>query len=125
MSAGAYNSSKYQASYGDGTNIHPIRVQPETISAVIGGTSNNNEPPSAAVSNPISAKVSRGGRGLGLKPRTVTLKFTGTVPTGYKAGAVIVIPWLKPFPLAVVKGATGTYLNSTVVVVAVNPEKVG
>jgi len=37
MSAGAFQSSKYEA---NGGNIYKIRVQPETVSATIDGVSN-------------------------------------------------------------------------------------
>lgn len=93
MSAGAFDKSKYAATYGGGTNIHPIRCQPETASCVVGGVTNT--PPSGAVNNPISAVVSRGRRAKGLIARTVTLEAPATgQPTGYKAGGFTTIPCL-------------------------------
>lgn len=93
MSAGAFVRTKYAAAYGGGTNIHPIRVQQETIDCDIGGT--DNAPPAGAINNPISAIVSRGRRAKGLIVRTVTLETpTTSPPTGYKPGGLTTIPCL-------------------------------
>lgn len=94
MSAGEFLKSKYQASYGAGTQIHPIRVQPETIVADF--ADGTNEPPTGAVNNPISAIISRGAKAKGLRPRFVTIKLqaSATPPEGYKALAITRIPIL-------------------------------
>lgn len=75
MSAGRFTRRRYAAVYDD-TAIHPIRVQPETLLLTIGGTANTA--PTGAVTNPISAVVSRGVRSLGLRPATVTLQWIGS-----------------------------------------------
>ena len=94
MSAGEFTKSRYAASYGAGTAIHPIRVQPETISLTINSVP--NDPPAGAITNPISALVSRGKRAKGLIARTVTLRapFTGQ-PTDYVPGGLTTIPCLN------------------------------
>lgn len=110
MSAGEFSLSKYAASY-DAAAIHPIRVQPETIAASIGGTTNSA--PTGALNNPISASVSLSNREIGLRPRFVTLQAPATgQPAGYKAGGVTRIPALQEaFWNAAVKGASVTYLG--------------
>ncbi len=93
MSAGVFTKTKYAASYGDGTAIHPIRVQPETVSCTIGGVANTA--PTGAINNPISALVSRGRRSKGLIVRTVTLVAPATdQPANYKPLGLTTIPCL-------------------------------
>lgn len=123
MSAGNFIRSRYAADYGDGSAIHPIRVQPETIAASIG--SEDNDPPAGAINNPISAKISLGKRARGLSPRYITLEFPLTSPpTGYKAGGITRIPALTfPFWEAAVNGATCTYLGVACTVVSRSAEE--
>lgn len=117
MSAGVFERSKYQADYGGGTAIHPIRIQPETAELTINSVT--NDPPAGAVTNPISALVSRGRRSLGLHPRFVTIAFTATPPTGYATGQTYRVPLLTPTIAAeAVSGATGTYLGVAIEVVS-------
>jgi hypothetical protein len=123
MSAGAYTLSRYIATY-DIANIHPIRVQPETIAASIGGTS--NAPPAGAANTPISARVSGSKRTLGLVARRVRLRAPlASPPAGYLAGGTTTIPALnETFYAAAVKGASVSYLGSTFTVVGRSPESV-
>lgn len=124
MSAGVFTNTKYQASYGDGTNVHPIRVQPETITASIGGTANTA--PTAAQSNPIQCRVSGSKRSIGLIARSVALQAPATgQPTGYKPLGITRIPALtETFYNAATKGATCTYLGVAFVVVSRSLERV-
>lgn len=130
MSAGAFINSKYAASYGTGTQIHPIRVQPETqtLSVTIGGTATANLPPTGAVNNPISAIVSGSRRGKGLIPRTISFRFTGTPPAGYKAGGILTLPLLTSALSGAPVGALGTYTPAgtaaAIEVVGISPERV-
>lgn len=121
MSSGAFQATKYQATYSNSA-IHPIKVQPETIAASIGGTT--NAPPTGAVTNPISARVSGGKRTRGLVPRTVTLRAPATgAPTGYLPNGITRIPALTPaFSAVAIYGASCTYLGATFVVVSALPE---
>jgi len=111
MSAGAFVYSSYEANYGAGTSIHPIKVQPETIAAAIGATDNAA---GGTVNNPISASVSGSRRGMGLFARLVRARITGTPPDGYSANSTITIPALNvAFFTAAVKGAELDYLGTT------------
>lgn len=122
MSAGTFTLTKYIASYGDGSNVHPIRVQPETLTATHTGTANSA--PGDDVNNPISARVSTGRRALGLIPRMVTLKAPSSgQPSGYKAEGVTRIPCLtETFYNKCVKGTTVTYLGASWTVISGSPE---
>lgn len=122
MSAGLFVRSKYTASY-DNTAIHPIRVQPESIAASIGGTT--NAAPTGAINNPISARVTGSKRTLGLNARKVTIAAPATgQPTGYAPGGTTSIPALnEAFYNAAIKGTPVTYLGvSTFVVVSRSQE---
>lgn len=125
MSAGAFVLSKYEADYSATTQVHPIRVQPETISAST--TTVSNDAPIDDVTNPISAIVSKSNRGLGLKPRTIRIQFPMTgQPANYQPGGVTTIPALtKAFYASAVKGATITYMTVQCTVVGRSPERVG
>lgn len=124
MSAGAFTITKYIASYGDGDQVHPIRVQPETLAATIGGTANSA--PGDALNNPIQCRVSGGKRQIGLLARYITIKFPATgQPTGYQAGGTTRIPALTPgfYDLAI-KGTAVTYLGVACQVVSRSNERV-
>lgn len=119
MSSGQFLGSKYESNAG---TIHPIRVQPETLGAVIATIP--NAAPAGNVTSGISARVSNGNRQFGLKPRGVVLAWTGAVPEGY-SGDPVYIPALTPaFYNAAVKEAVGTYLGQGVKVVSQSPERV-
>lgn len=119
MSAGAFQNSKYEMDDG---SIKRIRVQPETIAASIGGA---NTAPAGAIDSPGSARVGGGNRQYGVKARSVTVKFTATVPDGYKADQLYRIPILTSAVYDGINiGTTGTYLGSAVEVVGKNPERV-
>lgn len=116
MSAGTFVRSRYQATY-DTNAIHPIRVQPETIAASIGGTA--NDPPAGAANSPISALSSIGSRARGLKPRMINIQFPATgQPTGYKAlGVTSIVALTAEFWALAVNGAAITYLGVTCTVI--------
>lgn len=121
MSAGQFASSKYQADSG---NIYSIRVQPETLLATIGGTA--NAAPAGAVDQEVSAKVSKGNRGIGMKPRAVTFRWTGAAPDDYNPQGLVTIPILtQALYNAIVKDAAVSYLGATGAVVSKSPERVG
>jgi hypothetical protein len=126
MSAGEFLSAKYQSQYlATNSPIHPIKVQPETLSATINSVPNAQ--PTVALNNPISAKVSGSKRTIGLTPRKVTLEFTGEeAPDGYETGGQTTIPCLTPtfYAACLLRGATGTYLGTAVKVVSTSPEYV-
>lgn len=118
MSAGQFTRSRYEA---DNDDIHPIRVQPETLAASLGGGA--NAAPSGTVNVGISARSSQSSRAFGLRPRQVTLAWTGEPPTGYDDRGTIRIPILTKTRFdAIVVGGTGTYLGASVTVVGKSPE---
>lgn len=119
MSAGAFVRSKYEAN--DGT-IHPIKIQPETLAANLGGA---NAAPAADTDSDISARVTGGNRELGLRARSVSIKFTAAAPDGYKADQVYRIPILTPARWdSITTNTTGTYLGVACQVVGKSPENV-
>lgn len=122
MSTGRFTRSRYEATNG---NIHPIRVQPETLELEI-GSATNTAPTGAVTAGVPSAKVSRGARGFGVRPAIVSFVFDeGEEPEGYAAGDVLRLPLLTPsMRSAATIGATGTYLNASITVVGVSPESV-
>jgi hypothetical protein len=121
MSAGVFQTVLYSSNV-TGT-IHPIRVQPETLSLSLGGTAN-----AAATGTAIlpSAQVSKGKRSIGINARTVTVKFaTGNEPDGYKPNSPITVPWLQnnaAFINAVPNVTVVTYLSETAILVGKSPE---
>lgn len=121
MSAGNFVRSRYEADSGA---VHPIRVQPETLTLTLGGSTNG--PADGTVTNGISARVSGGRRQLGLTARKVTIQFvSGTVPAGYQEGGTISLPWLDPTTFAALgAGATGLYQSAAVELVGKSAESV-
>jgi len=117
MSAGRFVFTFYDADYGDGTAIHPIRVQEETLEAEVVGGTEVNAPTGTASTNPISASVSDSTRSLGLHARILYLELAvgATPPTGYKEGSRVRIPALsKDFYAAATAGNQQvTYLGTT------------
>lgn len=120
MSAGAFTSSKYESNSGA---IYRMRVQEETINAIIGPVANS--PVASAVDQEVSAKASGGKREIGMIARTVTLRFTGAPPANY-SGDDVTIPvltqatfdsWTTP------ASQTGTYLDADVEVVGQSAER--
>lgn len=119
MSAGSFVLSKYSSNLT--SRIHAIRVQPETLALEIDGTS--NDAPGAVVSSPISASVTKGKEAYGLCPRKVIVKFTGTVPDGYKPDQSYSIPIMLRTTFDGINLAdTGTYLGQAVQVTGKMPE---
>lgn len=123
MSAGSFVTSRYAATY-NATNVHPIRVQPETLAASAAGTTPVvNAAPTAAVNNPIQAKVSGSKKSLGLTARSVSLRIQGAPPAGYFANSVTRIPALtQGFFTACAKGVVVTYLGTTWTVIGRSAE---
>jgi len=109
MSAGAFSTTKYQA---DSDAIHEITLQPETVSATIGGTANTA--PTEAVDSFFAAEVSRGARAYGLRPRKVRVAFTDSPPDGYRPYTTISLPILtKTLFDAISSGDAVSYAGGT------------
>lgn len=119
MSAGNFKVSKYEGDVS--ANIYSCRIQEETEQLDIGGAT-NDPPAGAAVVALGGLKLRAGASELGVKARTVTLKFTAGAPTGYTGDNVKVPILTKSFFDAIDSGDTGTYLGSAVEVVRKTPE---
>lgn len=117
MSQGAFLETKYQADNGD---VHPIRVQPETVAASLGTA---NIAPTGAVTIDLFATARKSKRSYGVGARTARLRFTGAVPDGYKPGQVLTVPVLT---IAVYNGLTRastiTYLGQPAALVGKSAE---
>lgn len=106
MSAGAFLLSRYESS--ETGLIHPIKVQPETLTLSLGGNTNN--PPAGQPTSKLSAEVGGSRRTYGLKTRLVRIRFTSTLPDGYEANSTITLPWLTSTNFgSIARGTTGTY----------------
>lgn len=115
MSSGNFVIRGYET---DGGSTMPITVQPETLALTIGGVANAA---SAGIidDNFGSARVSGGDRQIGLKARSVSIKFTAA-KTGYAVNSTITLPVLrKSVHDGYSKGQVGTYLDTAVEVVGV------
>lgn len=120
MSAGKFERTRYEANSGE---IHPIRVQEETVDATFGGSA--NAAPAGTTTSDISARVSKTKREYGLRPRMVVVEFSGAAPAGYEEGNLYRVPILQASTYnAINVGNTGTYLGSSVEVVSKLPEEV-
>ncbi len=118
MSAGAFTRSFYEDDDGD---VHPIRLQPETLLAEFNSVV--NAAPSGPVDNNISAQVTGSRRGLGLFARYVTIKFTATPPTGYVANAFYKIAVPNPTVYSgITINSAGTYLGVATQVISKTDE---
>ena len=124
MATGARIVSRYETSSENGGVISPFTTVQATLDAEIDDVT--NDPPEDPVNNRGSATVSQGRRTAGINVRTVTLKFTGTLPAGYVANSRVRIPVLTPATYAAwaVRGKTGTYRGSAVEVTGFSGETV-
>lgn len=111
--------ARYEAD--DGT-VYRIRVQPETLAASIGGV---NASAAGAVDGQGTVRVGGGNRKFGIKARAVSIRFTGTPPTGYDEGEILRVPIMTPTRYSsIALGTTGTYLGVACEVVGKSPERV-
>lgn len=121
MSTGVFTTARYTTDDG---NIVPIRVQPETLTAVL-GTANAGATAEPTPGFP-SAQVSQSRRALGINARTVSIKFeAGSEPAGYAPGSILRVPVMtKARYDALSKGSTVTYQTATGSVAGKSPEKI-
>lgn len=110
MSAGNFTRTFYELDNGE---ICQIRVQPETLTFANGSTTNSA--PAGPATIPGSAKVSRGDREIGIRPRKVSFAWTpGQEPDGYEEGGLYYIPILDKSQFdAMTAGSAATYLSGT------------
>lgn len=123
MSTGAFVESRYQNGLDGG--IHPIRVQPETLTLNIGGVA--NAAPAGPVDNALRAfSGSRRRRGA-VNARKVGLLITASGANGYEEGSTVYVPVLVAANLAsylIPANQTGTYNGATVRVIGSSPERI-
>lgn len=119
MSAGAFVASKYESNVGD---IYNCKVQPETLLAEFETVANTA--PAGAVDQPVSAFMRSRQSGIGMHARRVSVVFTATPPTGYKADQILTIPILTSALWdGILPGSTGEYLGVATRVVGKQPER--
>jgi len=102
--------------------VHPIRIQPETLTLTIGGVTNSAPIGSAVLP---SAQVSQGKRKKGLNARSVTFKFAvDAAPVGYKPESPISLPWLQNNAAfnGTFAGQEGSYQGADIVIVGTSNE---
>lgn len=112
MSSGVFENVNYELDNG---KVLTCRVQPETKALTIGTTANE---PATGTPEPGygTVRISGGNRQIGIKARSVAIKFTATKGE-YKEGSVIRLPIFKKAMFeSLAKGQTGTYLGTACVV---------
>lgn len=121
MSNGRFVRSRYETDDGE---IAPVRVQPETLAATVGGQT--NAAPPGPTTQSTSAKISRGNREFGLRPRYVTFAWNpGSAPDGYDERTLQKLPILTEAAYnAITNGAPVAYLGGAGTVVSKTPESV-
>lgn len=116
MSQGEFLYGSYETDEG---NFMPIRYMAATAALSIGGTA-NAVAATAASDDFGSVRVGGGKRQLGVKARSVRVKFTAAPPTGYKEGSSLTLPvFQKSVHDGYSKGNTGTYRGVAIVVTGV------
>lgn len=122
MSSGAFVRTFYGLSAENGGGIAPIRLQPETLAATIGGVV--NAAPAGPATMPGSVTISQGRRSAGINARYVTVSWDGAPPTDYNGlTARIVVPNPTVYAGAPL-GSAVSYLGTAATVVGRNPETV-
>lgn len=120
MSAGGFVGAIYESNILAETM--PALVQPETLGLVLGGVANASA--GDTVTLPLRVSMSRNRNSLGVKARTVALRWTAAPPTGYKADSTVRVPIMNPelFDAINPNISTGTYLGAAVICVGKTPE---
>lgn len=122
MSAGAFSIAKYTTNLG---NVVAIRVQPETLDATFSGSINASPGASTLSSGFPSASVSGSRRSIGIHPRTVNVRISAGLPTGYLSNQIYRIPCLNQTAWDnATKGAAAGYLGGTGIIVSKSPESI-
>lgn len=123
MSDGNFIYSNYFSALTGKT--HPIRIQPESGSLVINGTTNTA--PAGPADDPRQAQVTAR-KGIGVFAAKVGIRVTATGTSNFSVGRVFYVPWLDSTTLASViepKFQSGTYQGATVRVIGYSPERIG
>lgn len=117
MSSGKFISSKYQT---DEENVHPCRIQEETLGFISGGIA--NAAPVAPINREASARMSSSQKRKGVNARTVRIRFT-TAPDEYKQDSILTVPILDKTNWDGYKiGTACTYLSTAGTIIGKSPE---
>ncbi len=122
MSSGKFTRTFYELSEENGGGIAPIRLQPETLAATIGGVT--NAAPDGPATIPGSVTISQGRKSAGVNARYITVAWDEAPPTNYSGlTARIVVPDPIVYSAATL-GSAVTYLATAAKVVGRTPETV-
>lgn len=111
MSAGAFSKTKYETDSG---KIVSVRSQPETLAAVFAPGGTNAAPTGAVTVNGRFTLNVGSRRRKPFSARTVTIRFTGVIPDGYKVGSPVTIPIMTSAVYnAITDQSTVTYAGGT------------
>lgn len=118
MSQGQFVTTKCEDIL-DMTLIYPIKIQPETQVATIGGVMNTA--PTGAINQMISAWIGKAELQPGFKPSMASFKWKTEPPTNYKGhGGRIPLLTKAIYDKAVAEGAEGVYLEKPIVITGVS-----
>lgn len=124
MSTGSFVDSIYQSNRPT-DNLHPIRVQPETLTLTLGGQA-NTAPAGPTDSELRAFSASRKRKGA-VNARKVGIEVTAAGPNDYLVGSQLYVPWLDPdtfYDIILGDNVTGTYNGATVKVIGSSEEKI-
>lgn len=123
MSTGSFVNTRYED--GAAGDIHPIRVQPETLTLDITGTT--NAAPTGTINSERRAFVSSRRRRGAVCARLIGLKVTASGENGYLVGSTLYVPILRPATFSALLGKlgqSGTYNDATVEVIGSSGERI-
>lgn len=114
MSAGAFLRGRYERKNGD---IHPIRVQPETVTAW-------NPLPAGAITAGSLIRVTGSRRKYGIKARQIAFAWkSGTAPAGYDPDGTIRLPIFTEAAFDLIDlYSEQPYLGGTLIAIGAYPE---
>lgn len=106
MSQGQFLRTFYLSDQGE---VHPIRVQPETVSATLGGE--ENTPPAGPATNNIRYIVNSGNRKKVPRARGVYFAWVNQRPTGYVGAGGRIPVFSQTVWEGLAEATPGTYLG--------------
>jgi len=119
MSAGVFSTARYVSDAG---YVYPCKTQETTLGLVVGSTTNASGTGTIVAGTP-SARLNGSKRTIGVNARSISVKFNGAAPTGYKDGSTIRVPiFTKANWDAIAKGGAATYIATGATVVGKTPE---
>lgn len=119
MSSGAFLLTKYELN--GGATIVPIRVQPDTVSFDVGGTT--NAAVGGAINLSVSAYTRKSTRSYGIGARGVTISWNGSAPADYEDENLSIPILSEAFFNNVNVGDNATYLGTACTIVSKKQEQ--